>query len=224
MRLRKSKDTSGYTMKQKTIACLSILLALAVALCFAARHWAILQGEIAISQAIQAIHLPGFGLIMEIASNISIWPAVAAAVLVASYFLARWWGVVFNAINTALNIAVAFIVKEIVHRPRPTADFINVYQVARGFSFPSVHLMFFVGLYGFLAYLVWKTMRPSPKKAAILIFLGALTILAGISRIYLGVHWITDVVGAYLIGGLLLRIIIWSYNKNLKTALSGSHL
>ena len=89
-------------------------------------------------------------------------------------------------------------IKDLVDRPRPPlAHLAN----AGGASFPSGHSVQAAAIYGALAYLV---ARHRPRKNALLIWVGAvlLTLMIGWSRLFLGVHYPSDVVGGILIGSL----------------------
>jgi undecaprenyl-diphosphatase len=71
--------------------------------------------------------------------------------------------------------------------------------------------MFYVGFYGFIVFLAFTLLKPSLKRALLLTFFGLLVFLIGISRIYVGEHWASDVLGAYLLGTLMLVAIIELY-------------
>jgi undecaprenyl-diphosphatase len=87
------------------------------------------------------------------------------------------------------------VLKLIFHRARPT---VNRIVEAGGFSYPSGHAMAAFTLYGVLTYLLWRH-APNAYTRVLLICTGSLMILAiGISRIYLGVHYPSDIIGGYL--------------------------
>lgn len=96
---------------------------------------------------------------------------------------------------------VSFLVKRIVRRPRPTHGVIAV-AAARigGSSFPSGHVINYIGVYGFLAYLLHTHLRPAALRRTLVGILAAVIALVGPSRIYLGHHWLTDVTASYLLG------------------------
>ncbi len=98
---------------------------------------------------------------------------------------------------------VGLISKHEVHRLRPEG--IAVY-VERSFSFPSAHAILAVALYGFLTYIAMHAARKWRHK--IYLFFIGLTIifLIGLSRLYVGVHYVSDVWGGYLLGFLWLVI------------------
>ncbi len=98
------------------------------------------------------------------------------------------------------------IIKSIIKRDRP--DKINWLITESNFSFPSGHSMMATVFYGFLAYLLYKSKINKNVKAIILIMAFILILLIGISRIYLGVHYTSDVIGGFLWGITLLILII----------------
>jgi len=104
-------------------------------------------------------------------------------------------------------------IKIIVGRPRPSPDVVDVYEHPTTCSFPSGHVTSYMALYGFLFYLVYTLMRPSPLRSALLIVLGAMIGLVGVSRVYLGAHWASDVLGGYCFGFFWLALTIYVYRR-----------
>lgn len=105
-----------------------------------------------------------------------------------------------------LNIAL----KLLFRRERPALHRI---AEAAGYSFPSGHSMAAFSLYGLLVYLLWKHARSGLQKG-LLLSGGALLILAiGASRIYLGVHYPSDVVAGYFAGCCWVTAAVWSYER-----------
>lgn len=101
--------------------------------------------------------------------------------------------VAFNlVIATTLNV----ILKNILQRPRPN-EFRMIDET--GYSFPSGHSMISMAFYGFLIYLIYKYVKNENIKIALIIFLGFLIVSIGISRIYLGVHYTSDVLAGFLV-------------------------
>jgi undecaprenyl-diphosphatase len=104
-------------------------------------------------------------------------------------------------------------IKFIVERPRPSPDMVHVYYYPATCSFPSGHVTSYMALYGFLFYLTYTMMRSSPLRSALLIILGALTGLVGLSRVYLGAHWASDVFVGYCLGFFWLALTIYFYRR-----------
>ena len=101
-----------------------------------------------------------------------------------------------------LNVGLKYFIA----RPRPG---INLRLVeAYSYSFPSGHSMSAMAFYGFLVYLVFKYTKSKRRKALAFIVLVGLVIAIGISRIYLGVHYATDVMAGFVVGLSWLMICI----------------
>ena len=97
-----------------------------------------------------------------------------------------------------------FMTKLLIHRPRPSGD-IPYYQELST-SFPSGHATVAMALYGFLIYIICKNISTQRKKLAVLFVGASIIVLIGLSRMYLGVHYFSDVLGGYLVG--LIWVII----------------
>jgi len=98
--------------------------------------------------------------------------------------------------NLGISALLNQILKYIVQRPRPT-EFRIIDE--SGYSFPSGHSMVSAAFYGFLIYLIYKNVKNKYLKWGLITLLSLLTILIGISRIYLGVHYTSDVlVGVFI--------------------------
>ncbi len=126
------------------------------------------------------------------------------------------WEALAAFIAAVLSILVNTAVKDLVARPRPTANLIMVFgHTLKSYSFPSGHVMFFVGFFGFLWFLSYTLLKPSPPRNILLGLFGILILLVGPSRIYLGAHWSSDVLGGYLLGSivLILSIAIYRWGK-----------
>jgi membrane-associated phospholipid phosphatase len=147
-----------------------------------------------------------------------------------------WGGLITLALGTALYwknktlessmlfisvsgaVIISQVIKFIIGRPRPSADLIQqIGSFARHDSFPSGHVMFFVGLYGFLLFLTLTRLKKSWLQQVIASVFVILIVGIGLSRIYVGAHWFSDVLGAYMIGGLWMAVIIQSYNRLITT-------
>ncbi|MFA4831156.1 MAG: phosphatase PAP2 family protein [Patescibacteria group bacterium] len=105
-------------------------------------------------------------------------------------------------ITIAGSVFFNYFSKLFFHRPRPE---IAVY-IEKSYSFPSGHATIAVALYGFLAYILLREAKTWKKKVNVF-FAGLLLIfLIGFSRIYLGVHYVSDILSGYLLGALWLII------------------
>lgn len=119
----------------------------------------------------------------------------------------------------ALNLTVVFllnrILKLIIARPRPQ---VLSLVAENGYSFPSGHAMVSMGFYGFIIYLIYNNIKDKKIKYSLIVCLTVLILLIGTSRIYLGVHYFTDVTGGYIIAIIYLIIFIkYIYKKEKNT-------
>ncbi|OHB19312.1 MAG: hypothetical protein A2854_02835 [Parcubacteria group bacterium RIFCSPHIGHO2_01_FULL_56_18] len=94
--------------------------------------------------------------------------------------------------------AAALLIKELVQRARPVRAF-QAYAET-GFSFPSGHATLAAAFYGFLICLAWRMMPPGFLRSATVSALALLITLIAFSRLYLGVHFLSDVLGGLLLG------------------------
>lgn len=138
-------------------------------------------------------------------------PAIAATLLLLGYPLEA----LFQLLAWGTG-GISFLVKRSMRRTRPTAGETRIRVVAAnigGSSFPSGHVINYIGVYGFLAYLVHTWVRPASLRRAVRATLLALIGLVGPSRVYLGHHWFTDVLASYLLGTSYLIGLIAVYRK-----------
>jgi undecaprenyl-diphosphatase len=105
---------------------------------------------------------------------------------------------------------VSTFVKALMRRPRPVhgTDLRVVAAPLGGSSFPSGHVITYVGTYGFAAYLAETLLRDRAGRRLIVAALTGMVLLVGPSRIYLGHHWPTDVAASYLLGTSYLVVLI----------------
>ena len=101
-------------------------------------------------------------------------------------------------------------IKEVVDRPRPSADLVELRASFSSPSFPSGHVMSATYLYGFLLYLYLGLSLPVTPAArvALVALSGAVLALTGPTNVWLGVHWPSDVLGGYAWGIVLLLPVL----------------
>jgi undecaprenyl-diphosphatase len=105
------------------------------------------------------------------------------------------------------------LVKLAIQRPRPSTDLVEVARQLSSYSFPSGHVMFYTAFFGFFLFLAYSRLKNSWLRATLILLFGGLVVLVGPSRIYLGEHWASDVLGAYLLGSLVLLGAIQAYQR-----------
>jgi undecaprenyl-diphosphatase len=96
---------------------------------------------------------------------------------------------------------ISYTVKRVMRRQRPNHPEVMV-AVARigGSSFPSGHVINYMGVYGFLAFLIDTWVRPAALRRVLIGLIAGLLASVGPSRVYLGHHWFTDTLASYLLG------------------------
>lgn len=111
---------------------------------------------------------------------------------------------------------ISFAFKRVMRRSRPGANYpairVRVANIG-GTSFPSGHVLNYVGVYGFLAYLCYSWIRTTLIRRVVLSILGTLLGFVGVSRVYLGHHWFTDVLASYLLGAIYLIGLTGLYRR-----------
>jgi membrane-associated phospholipid phosphatase len=151
-----------------------------------------------------------FNSIMEIIS----WPGymprsfiMVIAVSAIFYFL-KYKKEAFYILLTLLSGLISALMKIAVNRPRPTDLLVRIIETTKSQSFPSGHVILYVVFFGFLTILMVH-LKSIPKKIRYVV--GAISLLfifsVAFARIYLGAHWLTDVLGGFLLGIICLYII-----------------
>jgi membrane protein DedA with SNARE-associated domain/membrane-associated phospholipid phosphatase len=134
---------------------------------------------------------------------IAAWALIAVVVLVVRKELVTAGGLAAALLGGGLLDGV---LKRVFHRPRPTWDVPII--TAQGFSFPSGHAMGSLVAYGMLAYLAWRALDHPRARVALAACTVVLVLLIGLSRMYLGVHYFSDVVAGYAAGTVWLTACI----------------
>ena len=113
----------------------------------------------------------------------------------------------FTAIITVLSNQ---IIKNIIKRPRP--NHIRLIKQG-GYSFPSGHAMISIAVYGFLLYYIQTNCKNKKQKILLSVLLTILILMIGCSRVYVGVHYPTDIIGGYCLSIYILKMVIYFYQK-----------
>ena len=205
--------------RRKVVGCLLQVLALQITL-FGLLAWfvhvhPILPIDIAITRSFQQTQAPWLRITMLAISypgNSLLLPALI--ILTALFFWLKGFrleAVLVVGLST-ISLLLNLLLKIQVSRPRPTANVIHIVQAAVGYSFPSGHVMAYIAYWGLLfAFGVMLFEGRHWWRTALLITSVAFVVFIGPSRMYLGDHWASDVIGAYLIGGVLWGLAVGLY-------------
>ena len=156
----------------------------------------------------------GLTLFFKIISSLCSTWFIILAVILAIIISKDKKNSLFITTNVIFCCLINQIVKFIFSRSRPIG--INLIDEF-GYSFPSGHSMVSLAFYGLLIYIIMKKNYSIGKKLLLIIPLVLLIILIGISRIYLGVHYASDVIAGFALSiAYLMLFIIFVYNKNMQ--------
>lgn len=128
-------------------------------------------------------------------------------------FLGHRKELIFLAVVMLGSTLINWGLKTLFHRVRP--DFHRLIEVA-GYSFPSGHSMAAFSFYGALAYLIWSHIPSLLGRSSVIILSSLFVFAIGTSRIYLGVHYPSDVIAGYFVSGCWLILTIMLYDKYMR--------
>jgi undecaprenyl-diphosphatase len=164
---------------------------------------------------LQQFQNPAFAALMFWVS----WPGFAPQTwampfLVAAPFSLRGlWVESLWILGTQVSSLLVIGLKDGVHRARPSPQLVDVLAPLTSPSFPSGHVVQYTMLFGFTFFLVYVLAGRSRLRTVGLVLLAAPIALVGPSRLYLGQHWLSDVLGGYAVAAMLLLLMSWTYTK-----------
>jgi undecaprenyl-diphosphatase len=171
------------------------------------------------------VEIPAFAQLMVAISALGFWPWdwLMLGATAAGFWLGGFRRAALFLLATPAPGLLTGTIKLLVARPRPEEDAVNVVSALRDFSFPSGHVVSYVSLYGFIFFLVYVLFKRSRWRTTALWLCGLLIGLVGVSRIYLGHHWASDVLGGYALGTAFLLILLEVYRlTTIKPAVQGT--
>ncbi|MCQ6279384.1 phosphatase PAP2 family protein [Bacillus sp. EB600] len=172
----------------------------------------IIHFDSSVIAAIQGLESPSITSVMKFFTTIGSTPVVIVLSLFLLIFLYK---VLHHRIELILFLAAIIgsvilnsLLKNLFHRMRP-----NLHRLIEitGYSFPSGHAMTAFTIYGIIAYLLWRHISSKGGRSLLILFSAFMILMIGISRIYLGVHYPSDIIGGYLASGFWLSTLIWFF-------------
>jgi membrane-associated phospholipid phosphatase len=190
------------------------LLAFA-ALTFSAYTYAYFGWDLRAARALQSLTgLHEFMRVVSIPGDRWNGHVVAAATVLCFLAVRRYSEGAALALSTGGGAILSRTFKTLVARPRPDAELVDVFRAIESKSFPSGHVTFYVCYFGFLFFVAYATLpRGSLARRAALVLTGLPVVLVGFSRVYLGEHWPSDTLGAYLMSGTWLALSLEVYRR-----------
>jgi undecaprenyl-diphosphatase len=177
------------------------------------------QFDIAISLFVQQFHSPATDKIMVVISafgniGIAFFSMLVTALL---FFAYRYKREALFTLAISFTGLITFSLKRLFSRPRPTSEYVTLIESYGNHSFPSGHTLSYVVFFGFMILLMRRLKGiPSYVRAIVSWFSYFMFVVGPLSRIYLGAHWFTDILGGLLIGLLYLICLDYFYKKGLK--------
>lgn len=162
-------------------------------------------------QRLQTLRDPALDTLLVVITELGgAWITTPIVIAVASWLA---WRRLWMAFGYWVGAAIAarlsvLLLKAQLLRPRPG----NIYSGVESFSFPSGHATTAMVLYGFLAFLLAMRL-PLLGRMALYAVAAVLVVLIGFSRLYLGVHWLTDVVAGFALGGAWMVLLALAFTR-----------
>ena len=204
-------------MNKHLLAFYALVAVGIVGLTFFVQSYPISHFDLFVTQEIQEIKMGHFTSLMEFISIFGDSIGISLSVI----FAALVFYLTYHRREACFTFAVILpdlfnlLLKLLIHRPRPTLENAKIFLKFAQSSFPSGHVVHYVVFFGFLlAVMIVKKQIPLFWRILIGSFSGFLILTVSISRIYLGAHWATDVMGGYLFGIIYLGIILTFYLKD----------
>lgn len=170
--------------------------------------------DLELSEEVQEEHNPILDIIMKAISWFGqTWISIAMVVSTsATLLLLRFKREAFYCLLTLLMGLITYGIKISVNRIRPTENLVRVIEKAKYQSFPSGHVGFYIAFFGLMTFFIYhgkwftRTFRITATSICL-----SLIFSIPFSRIYLGAHWFTDVLGGFMAGSIYLSILVASY-------------
>jgi membrane-associated phospholipid phosphatase len=210
------------TLWLSSLGALVFFLALTAAVSLAGQPY--FSADLAVTRAVQSIYWPGIEPMMlaicKAGDNLILSSALVLAACLVILAL-RAWRVASVLLGVVLVGQVLKIgVKDLIERPRPAPETVRVLDDAKEiYSFPSGHTVHYTVFFGFLWFATFAFVKPSALRWPLLVLWTGLILGVGLARIYLGAHWVTDVLGGYLLGAAILAagialFRVWCFQRD----------
>lgn len=200
----------------KLIYCISLILAFILLAIFVGNN-PVNNFDVCISHFVQQFHGPQLDKVMILISAFGNLVVASACVVITAllFFFFKYKREAAFIIAISLTGLVTFSLKHLFSRPRPTEEHVTLIETYKNHSFPSGHTLSYVVFFGFLILLMRNLKSiPAMLRSTITGFSIVMFVIGPISRIYLGAHWFTDILGGMLIGLLCLFVLNHFYKKS----------
>ena len=196
------------------VMLLALLFAMPLSILTAGSN--VLRQDVHVTHEVQEVNVDGTSATVAVLNQIGQGPvliaigaAVAALLIAVGRRRDAYFAIIPVTVAQVANLALKFLFSS----PRPTTDHVAVTDPASGFGFPSGHTMTTVVLVGSLAYILLRETDCRWRRMGIASFVVLVALAMGFSRIYVGAHWPSDVLGAYLWGAAFTSFAIIAYQS-----------
>jgi undecaprenyl-diphosphatase len=188
------------------------LLAGAIVLSVLAGMHSRLPGDVGITEWVQGSLFPGMGVsrLVRAVGSTEVVLGTGGVVAVVLWLMGRRRQALLLALGLVVLPLLQHGLKQLVDRPRPTEDLVELRAGFSSPSFPSGHVMSVALLYGFLLYLSLWIALPRMLRVALVGWCAFMLVVAGPANVYVGVHWPSDVVGGYAWAAVLLLPLVYA--------------
>ena len=172
-------------------------------------HQVLYGADIAVAHSmisVQSVSLAKIMLAFTYLGNWQVIVSIEALLLVILFFAHRKSVALLTLVTLVGGELLSWICKIYSQRARP--EYWNYLSVTGRDSFPSGHALVAVAFYGLCAYILCRYLEKKWQKRLAVVVATVIALLVGVSRIYLGVHWFSDVIGGWILGGIILISLI----------------
>jgi undecaprenyl-diphosphatase len=163
------------------------------------------EGDLWLTGRVQEIDSSAFSHILDWTEDVGDDPIVIAIWVAAGgvfYFLGGWTPPVLFALAGAGRM-INPLLKDLIERPRPSADLVDVSEFPDSFSYPSGHAASAIVLFGLIFYFTQVYVKPLVPRLVLQVSCTWMIVGVGIERVYVGAHWPSDVIAGFWFGGLV---------------------
>jgi membrane-associated phospholipid phosphatase len=216
-------------MDRRLVVILALLLVSGIVLSVAAYLFGVFPFDLRITRFVRGFDHPVFIAVMGAVSFFGngFVPLILVGAVAAFCAVRKKYLEAVFVVATLSAYILDGALKVLVGRPRPPQAGINlsgIFFPVNQYAYPSGHVLFYVVFFGFLAYLSWKYLAGRLRWISVSACL-VLIVLIGPSRVLLGQHWASDVIGSYIIGTFWLIILILLYQLVLhRKSIAGTYL
>ena len=192
-----------------------------VVLLVAASHLPYFPGDVGITKTVQFLtpNSESWAKWITSTAKMPLRLILLAITIALAWFLSGWVASILSMLSFAGSFLLGgFVLKDLIARPRPDADLVNVVGSPSGFSMPSTFGLIYASTFGFIFLLALLSNKQSKTvRLSIVAICSLLLLIGGSARVTLGAHWPSDVIAAYLIAAMwglfLIEIVLPKLNE-----------